>query len=50
MAASDPATVAEGHDVTDTAKSSENRQEEQAAQTIQVPFIPRSKARTDASR
>lgn len=45
MAASDPATVAEDHDVTDTAKSSneaENKQQEQAAQTIQVrlPLSP----------
>jgi hypothetical protein len=39
MAASDPATVAKGHDVTNTAKSAEedeNKQQEQAAQTIQV--------------
>lgn len=38
MAVSDPATVAEGHDVTDSVKSAETKQQEQAAQTIQVIY------------
>lgn len=39
MASSDPATIAEGHDVTNSVKPSddaENKQQEKAAQTIQV--------------
>ena len=39
MATSDPDTIAKGHDVTNSVKPSndaENKQEEQAAQTIQV--------------
>ena len=41
MDTSDSVTVAKGHDVTDAMNSSnegENRQEERAAQTIQVTF------------